>query len=314
MRRWRAALSTPDVVLLHAAPGSGHARVLAEVIRQAAERGERTLFLAKTTAALDCVLPGLLDNQAVLPLCFLGPEEAPPDAALAPITLAQRRQLFKDLTLQRALAARAQALAHVNQRSAEKACWDTLRNLVQRLARERERHRAWVETSTTKKAQEQAQATSELPLVNNALEELRPLAEAKQQGRWWTAAWWRATWRGHVVEKMAELASRRQALENVAQQQESNEQECPCELDRLASAWQEQVELLADPAHRPNAQTEAALAAAAASWEASKGRACEDHEFACRWADYLTEAGDNLGTPPSRLGQSACRHHDGPPS
>ncbi len=138
--------------------------------------------------------------------------------------------------------------ARVNQRSAEKACWDTLRNLVQRLARERERHRAWVETSTTKKAQEQAQATSELPLVNNALEELRPLAEAKQQGRWWTAAWWRATWRGHVVEKMAELASRRQALENVAQQQESNEQECPCELDRLASAWQEQVELLADPA------------------------------------------------------------------
>src|SRR5262249_3432547 len=46
---------TPDVFLLQGLPGTGRSRVVAEILNQAAARGERTLFLAKHPIALDVV-------------------------------------------------------------------------------------------------------------------------------------------------------------------------------------------------------------------------------------------------------------------
>src|SRR4051794_23838765 len=50
------ALHSPDVCLIQGFPGSGKSRVIAEIITQAATRGERVLLLAPTPAALDRVL------------------------------------------------------------------------------------------------------------------------------------------------------------------------------------------------------------------------------------------------------------------
>jgi hypothetical protein len=50
------------------------------------------------------------------------------------------------------------------------------------------------------------------------LEALRPLAEAKQKRRWWSAAWWRATFGHHTVADFAELeAAYRQAETTLAE-------------------------------------------------------------------------------------------------
>src|SRR4051794_38741818 len=50
------ALSTPDICLIQGLPGTGKSRVVAEIIAQAATRGDRILLLAPTTAAIDRVL------------------------------------------------------------------------------------------------------------------------------------------------------------------------------------------------------------------------------------------------------------------
>jgi hypothetical protein len=44
------------------------------------------------------------------------------------------------------------------------------------------------------------------------LDELAPLAEAKAGRRWWTPAWWRATWRGDVAARAADLQARAQSV------------------------------------------------------------------------------------------------------
>jgi predicted ATP-dependent serine protease len=45
------AVATPDVCMIQGFPGTGKSRVVAEIILQEAQRGERILFLASTTAA-----------------------------------------------------------------------------------------------------------------------------------------------------------------------------------------------------------------------------------------------------------------------
>src|SRR6516162_7681791 len=44
------AVATPDICLIQGFPGTGKSRVIAEMILQAAGRGERVLFLAPTPA------------------------------------------------------------------------------------------------------------------------------------------------------------------------------------------------------------------------------------------------------------------------
>lgn len=68
------------------------------------------------------------------------------------------------------------------------------------------------------------------PLVGltKGVSELRPLADAKQAGRWWTPTWWKATFAGNVIARMKELEyklaaqqSQVNALEESIRQQET---------------------------------------------------------------------------------------------
>lgn len=45
------------------------------------------------------------------------------------------------------------------------------------------------------------------------LDNLRPLGEAKQQGRWWTGVWWQATFAGNVPLRLADLEKRCREIE-----------------------------------------------------------------------------------------------------
>src|SRR5260370_2635116 len=56
------AVHTPDLCLIQGTPGTGKSRVVAEILLQAARRGERVLFLAPAPAALDRVLEQLADD------------------------------------------------------------------------------------------------------------------------------------------------------------------------------------------------------------------------------------------------------------
>src|SRR5207245_11006715 len=50
------ALATPDLCLIQGLPGRDKSRVIAEIVTQAAARGERVLLLARSTVAIDAVV------------------------------------------------------------------------------------------------------------------------------------------------------------------------------------------------------------------------------------------------------------------
>src|SRR5207249_1092593 len=58
----------------------------------------------------------------------------------------------------------------------------------------------------------QAKIVAQLGDVDNQMVSLRPLMLAKQQGRWWTWTWWRATFKGKVLARWSELQSRERDL------------------------------------------------------------------------------------------------------
>src|SRR5205807_866083 len=71
------ALATPDICLIQGLPGTGKSRVAAEIITQAAVRGERILLLAPTTAAIDRMLELTAGRPAVCPVRCLNRDEHP---------------------------------------------------------------------------------------------------------------------------------------------------------------------------------------------------------------------------------------------
>ncbi|MCE9532094.1 MAG: AAA family ATPase, partial [Planctomycetes bacterium] len=54
------ALQTPDLLLIHGLPGTGKARTVVELIRQATHRGKRVLCLGPTPRSVDGILMRLL--------------------------------------------------------------------------------------------------------------------------------------------------------------------------------------------------------------------------------------------------------------
>src|SRR5262249_2982222 len=60
-----AALASPDVCLIQGLPGTGKSRVAAEVVSQAAQRGDRVLLLAASAAAVDRVLEQVAHRTTV---------------------------------------------------------------------------------------------------------------------------------------------------------------------------------------------------------------------------------------------------------
>ncbi|MFC7528202.1 AAA domain-containing protein [Actinoplanes sp. GCM10030250] len=94
----RHALGVPDVFCLVAPPGVNRALTVLEIVRAAAERGERVLIAASTTAALDTIVSRLPDGPMVVRTDQAGGGPGTLDAVAAGV---QKRVL-----------ARSQAAAH----------------------------------------------------------------------------------------------------------------------------------------------------------------------------------------------------------
>ncbi len=126
------AVETPDICLIQGFPGTGKSRVIAEMILQAARRGQRILFLASTPAALDGVLQRLGTRPAVCPVRCLAPDESAASlpAAIARLTLLERVRAYQDNTVPAARTARDAARQAYEARLRQQSVWTRLDELT----------------------------------------------------------------------------------------------------------------------------------------------------------------------------------------
>ncbi len=126
------ALSTPDIGLIQGYPGTGKSRTIAEILRQAARRGQRVLFLAPGAAALDRVLERIGSDSGLLAIRCLAADETP--ETLAPcirgLSLPQRIHRFREETLPAAQQALAAARAACERYRAHQGAWARLEELA----------------------------------------------------------------------------------------------------------------------------------------------------------------------------------------
>jgi hypothetical protein len=249
------AVATPDVCLIQGLPGTGKSRVVAEILVQAAQRGERILFLAPTTAALDSVLERLSRHPAVCPIRCLTTEEnlAHLPAAVACLTLPERLRIYQECTVPAARAAHAAACQKLDARLREQAHWSQLEKLADQYEQLAERlrsltecrdgvaaavecsplsasHAAWergeiealehVESQLAGLQAELDTIAGKQAQLDSEWEIIRPLAEAQREWRFWTGAWWRALGRNGLKEQVRELETRRAELHAARQRLE----------------------------------------------------------------------------------------------
>ncbi len=238
--------------LIQGAAGTGKSRVIAEVVTQAANRGDRVLLLAAHAAAVDCVLQQVAERETVCPIrCVAAdekPEQLPP--AIRALTLAEKATALRQQSLSAAREGRQAAEMQCARRRHEDGLWHQFKELAQGLAAQRaalaqaEEQFAAVaaqvaaeveagegaspvarDVKALRQAQEerlaklaadasaaQAQKTQEqgkLAALDHDLTAIGPLAEAKQQGRWWSPTWWKATFKGGAIARQAELQAQR---------------------------------------------------------------------------------------------------------
>lgn len=156
---------------------------------------------------------------------------------------------------------------------------------------------------------------------------LRPLVEAKQQRRWWTAAWWRATLQGKRIRtRWTQQQERRQQIEadldsvreqaaaltqqweeaervvaakradliaaEVARRQaelEDREADLRREQSVLQQKWQAVCQSLSPHSPRPAAMTPQAVRAARSAWRRQVEQAESQHAFARQWLAHLEQ-------------------------
>ncbi|MCI0455639.1 MAG: AAA domain-containing protein, partial [Gemmataceae bacterium] len=128
------ALHTPDLCLVQGLPGTGKSRVVAEMLTQAAARGERVLFLAPTPAALDRVLEIVGPRDVVFCLRCLErdetPETLPP--AIRALTFVERVRCLREETLPRARQEVEDSVQRRGRFEHEEPVWDRFAELLQR--------------------------------------------------------------------------------------------------------------------------------------------------------------------------------------
>jgi hypothetical protein len=150
------ALATPDVCVIQGLPRTGKSRVVAEIIRQMAKRGDRVLVLARTTAAADRTLELTAPSEEVLALRLLGPaervDELPmPSRRLTPSERAGELRQRCLLQAQQAYAAYDEECRHHDQ---SRTLWSRLREIAAQMER--------LQSQKDVKAREQAAVESEL--------------------------------------------------------------------------------------------------------------------------------------------------------
>ncbi len=129
------ALHTPDVCLIQGQPGTGKSRVVAEIIVQAAVRGERVLLVAAGAAALDCVLERIGTHEALFPLRCLAPDERAEalPACVRRLTFAERLRAFEEQTLGAARRSLGEATRDWEARRRDEAVWPRLEGALARI-------------------------------------------------------------------------------------------------------------------------------------------------------------------------------------
>jgi hypothetical protein len=196
------ALHTPDVCLIQGLPGTGKSRVVAEIVAQAAARGERILLAAPHAAALDRVLTMTSGRDVVCPVRCLAagerPEFLPPASRAA--TLAERSRRLTEHTLPQAHNQVVLLEKRCLARPGEEVVWGRLLELaaerqeIDRRGEGLERSRAGLADEMARLAADPAAATGEFAAALSA--HLRARDEARQ----------------HSEKAQADLAAQLQAL------------------------------------------------------------------------------------------------------
>jgi hypothetical protein len=377
------ALGTSDLCLIQGLPGSGKSRVIAEILTQAAGRGERVLLLAPTGAALDRVLETVAGRSTVYALRCLGrdePAEGLP-VAVRGLTFAERARVLREESLPKAVQARTRAEERCRERGREENVWpqlldyadshgrlddqlDGLRQCAVAAADEIRTGAAAVladgapaspagaagpflaalaeavrvhrekksecENALAAAERQRDQVRQELTELEARQAALRPFAEARQHGRWWTPTWWRALFGGNVRAQWEQLQAEHQqrsaALDKAGQdvddvnsqiraaaeglraetgrlqeaeiarrQAEFADQEAALrhEAQLLEGKWQRLCGELAPEVERPTALTPEAAQQSLGRWQALRSRDEQSLAFARQWVAYLeTSAAD----------------------
>jgi hypothetical protein len=381
------ALATPDVCLIAGRPGTGKSRVVAEILTQAAARGERTLLLAPRPAAVDHVLEQVAAREVVHAVRCLDAAETTETlpAFLHSLTWGARLRAVREVG-DRAARACAHAEQQCLKRRQEQTVWPSLRQLglqaeqmqlrraqleqcqsglVQQISAEAAALQAdpqappLVEPSLARPSKfaadlqaeerrhrealnEMADAVAKVEQVckdnddrraalQKQIDALRPLARARDLGRWWTWAWWRGLFRGHVAQRLADceaelqtaqaaldaaldeagiLNQKRQDLEEehgavkelllkeeiARRQAELAQQEAALNQEtlHLREQWQAGTGALDGDELRPQAMTVAAVEAAQARWQAGVEADEESCRFAQQWAAFCHDSAETL--------------------
>jgi hypothetical protein len=377
------ALATPDVCLIQGLPGTGKSRVVAEIVTQAAARGERVLLLAPDAAPVDRVLEAVADRPGLCPIRCLGRNEAAEalPAAVRRLTLLERLHQLRDESLPRARGEIGAAEEHLRRVRQDEARWPAFRDLAaqrrelteRRAALDAARGRVDAEVERDAAAAEAtpsggadgafaasvratvaarddalarladdlakaearfAEVAQEEQALKAQLDGLRPLAEARQHGHWWSVSWWRSL-SGDVVARAEELdAKRRHAADEmealgrqkqgILAEQERAKERYASERGRLAAAegarrrdeqdaqeaalghdeqllqgkWQAACRQLDEETARRAAALAPDGDALRAVWQGVLREAEERVTFARLWAACLEEAADTF---PQRL-------------
>jgi hypothetical protein len=297
------ALHVSDLFLLQGFAGTGKSRVVAELVAQAADRGQRVLLVAPTAPAIDRVLERVAAGGRVCAVRCLGRDEQPdtlPPASRALTLAAQARRLREEAVpaARRDVEAREERcrrhrhdeplLARVQHLAEQSAPLVARHEALERrraeipseveaaaaetgptpaddfgqglhdCARGLDDVRAGLASSLTELQKNRAQQQQELDELVIRLASVRPLAEAKDRGRWWSPAWWRALFQPGIVAARDELDARqRQVQDTITDLDRQAEQ---CEQERRSAEHRfvdERSRLVAAEVSRRQAQVEA---------------------------------------------------------
>ncbi len=170
----------------------------------------------------------------------------------------------------------------------------------------------------------------ERDIVNTEAAALEPAYQAKSQGRWWTAAYWRATLRGGVPAQMSELNERKARSQAAVEKVEAEIAQLGQRRQQLVETFRADIEALCkgevarrqqellgrqrDLEHelqdvqergrelalaltellRPADLSPVSLEPAQARWQRQRSQDEQDLQFARQWVDYLEGAGPQL--------------------
>jgi hypothetical protein len=197
--------------------------------------------------------------------------------------------------------------------------------------------RSWEETRTRLEAaladcrREADLKRQDLAAVAEQLAPLRPLAEARRAGRWWTWRWWQARHHGNVLTTVDELEGRQQQAqialadleqqaERLAQERQEAEQAFQTEHRRLIAIevarrrqqieaeertlaaqqhtlqaeWEKIAKGLGADSPRPAAMDVTAVQEAQASWQRHVQHAEATRAFSRQWVTWLEQGTDAL--------------------